>query len=122
VVRSTLTNAVIKYKKVKGLYFEKQAQVEQLQNTLANQRLSQSRTSLDDSEYLTRFQRLDGAIKEVAFSIRKVFPPRLNLIYLSRYPPPISTLRLTQPRTGKSSRTGSPPSSTPRPSKRARRK
>jgi hypothetical protein len=62
---------VIKYKKVKGLYFEKQAQVEQLQNTLANQRLSQSRTSLDDSEYSTRFNRLDGAIKEIAFSIRK---------------------------------------------------
>ena len=62
---------VIKYKKVKGLYFEKLAQVEQLQNTLANQRLSQSRTSLDDSEYLTRFNRLDGAIKEIAFSIRK---------------------------------------------------
>ena len=81
-VRSALTDAVIKYKKVKGLYFEKQAQVEQLQNTLANQRLSQSRTSLDDSEYLTRFQRLDGAIKEVAFSIRKVFPPETNPIYL----------------------------------------
>lgn len=45
--------------------------MEALQNTLANQRLSQSRTSLDDSEYITRFQRLDGAIKEVAFSIRK---------------------------------------------------
>jgi hypothetical protein len=42
-----------------------------LQNTLANQRLSQSRTSLDDSEYATRFNRLDGAIKEIAFSIRK---------------------------------------------------
>jgi hypothetical protein len=63
--------AAIKYKKVKGLYFEKLAQVEQLQNTLANQRLSQSRTSLDDSEYNTRFNRLDGAIKEIAFSIRK---------------------------------------------------
>lgn len=62
---------VIKYKKVKGLYFEKLAQVEQLQNTLANQRLSQSRTSLDDNEYVTRFNRLDGAIKEIAFSIRK---------------------------------------------------
>ena len=61
----------IKYKKVKGLYFDKTAQVEQLQNTLANQRLSQSRTSLDDSEYMTRFQRLDGATTNLAFNIRK---------------------------------------------------
>ncbi|KAL3419354.1 hypothetical protein PVAG01_09576 [Phlyctema vagabunda] len=60
-----------KYKKVKSLYFDKTAQVEQLQNTLANQRLSQSRTSLDDSEYMTRFQRLDGAITNLAFNIRK---------------------------------------------------
>ncbi len=60
-----------KYKKVKGLYFDKTAQVEQLQNTLANQRLSQSRTSLDDSEYSTRFNRLDGAITNLAFNIRK---------------------------------------------------
>lgn len=45
--------------------------MEQLQNTLANQRLSQSRTSLDDSEYMTRFQRLDGAITNLAFNIRK---------------------------------------------------
>ena len=60
-----------KYKKVKGLYFDKTAQVEQLQNTLANQRLSQSRTSLDDSEYMTRFQRLDGATTNLAFNIRK---------------------------------------------------
>lgn len=62
---------MVKYKKVKGLYFDKTAQVEQLQNTLANQRLSQSRTSLDDSEYMTRFQRLDGAIVNLAFNIRK---------------------------------------------------
>ncbi|PQE14551.1 S-adenosylmethionine-dependent methyltransferase protein [Rutstroemia sp. NJR-2017a WRK4] len=67
-----------KYKKVKGLYFDKtasveslQGQVEQLQNTLANQRLSQSRTSLDDNEYISRFQRLDGAITNLAFNIRK---------------------------------------------------
>lgn len=60
-----------KYKKVKSLYFDKTAQVEQLQNTLANQRLSQSRTSLDDSEYMTRFQRLEGAITNLAFNIRK---------------------------------------------------
>jgi hypothetical protein len=53
------------------LYFDKQAQVEQLQNTLANQRLSQSRTSLDDSEYMARFQRLDGAAINLAFNIRK---------------------------------------------------
>jgi hypothetical protein len=33
--------------------------------------LSQSRTSLDDSEYASRFNRLDSAIKEIAFSIRK---------------------------------------------------
>ncbi|CZS99778.1 uncharacterized protein RAG0_08103 [Rhynchosporium agropyri] len=60
-----------KYKKVKSLYFEKTAQVEQLQNTLANQRLSQSRTSLDDSEYISRFQRLEGATTNLAFNIRK---------------------------------------------------
>lgn len=30
-----------------------------------------SRTVLDDNEYTARFQRLDGAIKELAFSIRK---------------------------------------------------
>lgn len=71
---------MVKYKKVKGLYFDKTAQVEQLQNTLANQRLSQSRTSLDDSEYISRFQRLDGAIVNLAFNIRKdwrVIPPWL---------------------------------------------
>ncbi|TAQ86492.1 hypothetical protein B7494_g5183 [Chlorociboria aeruginascens] len=56
---------------LKGLYFDKTSQVEQLQNTLANQRLSQSRTSLDDSEYMTRFQRLDGATTNLAFNIRK---------------------------------------------------
>ena len=60
-----------KYNKVKKLYFEKTAQVEQLQNTLAHQRLSQSRTSLDDSEYATRFNRLDGAIGNLSFNIRK---------------------------------------------------
>lgn len=54
--------------------------MEQLQNTLANQRLSQSRTSLDDSEYMTRFQRLDGATTNLAFNIRKdwrMIPPWL---------------------------------------------
>ena len=49
-----------KYKNVKRLYFDGKKdiehltqQVEQLQNAVANQRLSQSRTSLDDSEYAT---------------------------------------------------------------------
>jgi hypothetical protein len=45
--------------------------VHELQNTLANQRLSASRTSLDDSEYTARFSRLDGLISQLAFSIRK---------------------------------------------------
>ncbi len=53
------------------MYFEKTAQVEQLQNTIANQRLSRSRTSLDDNEYTTRFNRLDGAISNLSFNIRK---------------------------------------------------
>lgn len=60
-----------KYTKVKKYYFEKEDQVKQLQNSLAHQRLSQSRTSLDDSEYATRFNRLDGLIAQLAFSIRK---------------------------------------------------
>lgn len=33
--------------------------------------MAQSRTSLDDSEYTTRFNRLDGLIAQLAFSIRK---------------------------------------------------
>ena len=45
--------------------------MQQLQNTLAVQRLAQSRTSLDDNEYSTRFSRLDGAINNLAFNIRK---------------------------------------------------
>lgn len=56
---------------MKKYYFEKEDQVKQLQNSLAHQRLSQSRTSLDDSEYTTRFNRLDGLIAQLAFSIRK---------------------------------------------------
>ncbi|KAF2726118.1 hypothetical protein K431DRAFT_213753 [Polychaeton citri CBS 116435] len=60
-----------KYTKVKKYYFEKEDQVKQLQNSLAHQRLSQSRTSLDDTEYSTRFSRLDGLIAQLAFSIRK---------------------------------------------------
>jgi hypothetical protein len=60
-----------KYQKVKRYFFDQQAQVHQLQNTLANQRLSLSRTSLDDSEYATRFNRLDGLIADLSHSIRK---------------------------------------------------
>lgn len=69
---------MVKYKNVKRLYFENKAQIEQmtgqiehLQNAVANQRLSQSRTSLDDSEYATRFNRLNGAINNLSFNIRK---------------------------------------------------
>ena len=60
-----------KYTKVKKYYFEKEDQVKQLQNSLAHQRIAQSRTSLDDSEYSTRFNRLDGLIAQLAFSVRK---------------------------------------------------
>jgi len=56
---------------VKKYYFEKESQVHALQNTLAHQRLSQSRTSLDDSGYTTRFERLDGLVAQLAYSIRK---------------------------------------------------
>jgi len=60
-----------KYSKVKRYYFDKEAQVTQLQNTVANQRLSMSKTSLDDAQYATRFERLNGAIQNLAFNIRK---------------------------------------------------
>ncbi|KAF2010997.1 hypothetical protein BU24DRAFT_50677 [Aaosphaeria arxii CBS 175.79] len=60
-----------KYQKVKRYFFEQQSQVHQLQNTLAHQRLSLSRTSWDDSEYATRFNRIDGLIAQLSFSIRK---------------------------------------------------
>lgn len=60
-----------KYQKVKRYFFEQQSQVHQLQNTLAHQRLSVSRTSWDDSEYATRFNRLDGLIAQLSFGIRK---------------------------------------------------
>ncbi|KAK6506208.1 hypothetical protein TWF506_011127 [Arthrobotrys conoides] len=66
-----------KYRKVKNLYFERAAEIERLQNTMANQRMSQSRTHLDDNQYSGRFERLDGAIKNLAFEIRqswKVIP------------------------------------------------
>jgi hypothetical protein len=69
---------VTKYKNVKRLYFDGKSQiealsgqVEQLQNAVANQRMSQSRTALDDSEYATRFNRLNGAINNLSFNIRK---------------------------------------------------
>jgi hypothetical protein len=69
---------VTKYKNVKRLYFDGKnqiellnGQVEQLQNAVANQRISQSRTSLDDNEYSTRFNRLNGAINNLSFNIRK---------------------------------------------------
>lgn len=69
---------VTKYKNVKRLYFDGKTQiealngqVEQLQNAVANQRISQSRTALDDNEYMTRFNRLNGAINNLSFNIRK---------------------------------------------------
>ncbi|KAI3337039.1 hypothetical protein HD806DRAFT_518010 [Xylariaceae sp. AK1471] len=69
---------VTKYKNVKRLYFDGKgqieqmtSQIEQLQNAVANQRMSQSRTALDDSEYSTRFNRLNGAINNLSFNIRK---------------------------------------------------
>ena len=55
---------------MKKYYFEKDAQVNALQNTVAHQRLSMSNTSLDDSEYAARFTRLDGAVGELAFMFR----------------------------------------------------
>lgn len=81
ILRGTNNDLDDKYRKVKKYYFDKDAQVQQLQNTLAHQRLSQSRTSLDDNEYMTRFNRLDGAINNLAFNIRKewrVVPPWLS--------------------------------------------
>lgn len=63
---------------MKRLYFDGKKeieqlsqQIEQLQNAIANQRMSQSRTSLDDGEYATRFNRLNGAINNLSFNIRK---------------------------------------------------
>lgn len=70
--------AEAKYNKVKRYYFDREAQVqnlqktvEHLQNTVAHQRMAFSRTVLDDNEYTSRFNRLDGAVKELAFSLRK---------------------------------------------------
>ena len=56
---------------MKRYYFDKEAQVTTLQNALAHQKLSQSRTSLDDGEYMQRLQRLDGLISQLAFGFRK---------------------------------------------------
>jgi hypothetical protein len=70
-----------KYSKVKRYYFEREAQVTQLQNTVATQRLSMSKTSLDDAQYSQRFERLSGAINNLAFNIRKDWkkvPPWLS--------------------------------------------
>ncbi|KAF2736339.1 hypothetical protein EJ04DRAFT_169890 [Polyplosphaeria fusca] len=72
-----------KYQKVKRYFFEQQTQVHQLQNTLAHQRLSLSRTSWDDSEYATRFNRLDGLIAQLSFAIRKEWtgiPPWMQTV------------------------------------------
>jgi hypothetical protein len=73
---------------VKRLYFDGKAQidalngqVEHLQNAVANQRMSQSRTAWDDNEYSTRFNRLNGAINNLSFNIRKdwrCLPPWLD--------------------------------------------
>ncbi|KAL6359502.1 hypothetical protein LRP88_06923 [Fusarium phalaenopsidis] len=67
-----------KYKNVKRLYFDGKAQIDaltgqivHLQNAVANQRMSQSRTALDDNEYSTRWNRLNGAINNLSFNIRK---------------------------------------------------
>lgn len=56
---------------MKRYYFDKEEQVQKLQDTIANSRLSLYRTSLDDNEYSARFSRLDGLIAQLAFSIRK---------------------------------------------------
>lgn len=63
---------------MKRLYFDGKAQIEnlttqvvQLQNAVANQRITSSRTVWDDNEYFTRFSRLDGAIRNLSFNVRK---------------------------------------------------
>jgi hypothetical protein len=70
-----------KYSKVKRYYFERENQVTQLQNTVANQRMSMSKTSLDDAQYTARFERLSQAINNLSFNIRKnwrAIPPWLR--------------------------------------------
>jgi hypothetical protein len=75
---ANVPSIVTKYKNVKRLYFDGKSQIEQLngqvehlQNAVANQRMSQSRTALDDNEYVNRFNRLNGAINNLSFNIRK---------------------------------------------------
>ena len=71
--------------------------MQQLQNTLAHQRLSQSRTSLDDNEYANRFARLDGAINNLAFNIRRdwrAVPPWLGP-HVNRDAPTLPTREMT---------------------------
>ncbi|KAI6779555.1 uncharacterized protein J7T54_002823 [Emericellopsis cladophorae] len=87
-----------KYKNVKRLYFEGKnrleeltGQVEVLQNAVANQRITQSRTALDDSEYLTRFNRLNGAINNLSFNIRKDWKSLPSWIALFASPEALST-------------------------------
>ena len=64
-------SAESKYSKVKRYYFEKDTQVTQLQNLIANQRLSMSKTMFDDHQYTSRFDRLNGAIRDLVVPIRK---------------------------------------------------
>jgi len=56
---------------VKRQYFTQKKQLEVLQETIAQQNLSESRTALDDGEYIKRLESLDGSVREFAFSIRK---------------------------------------------------
>lgn len=56
---------------VKRQYFTQKKQLELLQETIAQQNLSESRTALDDGEYIRRLESLDGSVREFAFSIRK---------------------------------------------------
>ncbi|KAL3472156.1 hypothetical protein BJX99DRAFT_10967 [Aspergillus californicus] len=86
-----------KYSKVKRYYFERDAQVQQLQNTVAHQRMAVSRTVLDDNEYANRFGRLDGAIKDLAFSIRKDWKtiPSWLVGYVNEDAPAIGTKEMT---------------------------
>ncbi|KAL4932030.1 uncharacterized protein BDV17DRAFT_301062 [Aspergillus undulatus] len=86
-----------KYSKVKRYYFERDAQVQSLQNTVAHQRMAVSRTVLDDNEYANRFGRLDGAIKDLAFSIRKDWKSLPNWLagYVNEDAPAVGTKEMT---------------------------
>lgn len=82
---------------MKRFYFDKEAQVQQLQNTVAHQRMAISRTVLDDNEYGNRFNRLDAAIKDLAFSIRKDWsgiPPWLQA-FVNEDAPAVGTKEMT---------------------------